>query len=221
MKTSTRILLFAGGNLGDWALQLIREDDLLVGVDRGAWFLVENGLAPHLSIGDFDSVTTEEKEKIEARSRQFVSCDPERKDLTDTEMAMNWALQQNPREILLLGVLGTRFDHTLANVHLLVKGLAAGIPCRILDPCNEIILVPERLTVTQDGFDQLSLLPLTPEVTGITLQGFLYPLENATLRIGDTLGISNVLTAPSGSISLRTGLLLVIKSKDEPAQASG
>ena len=221
MKKSSRILLFAGGNLGEWALRLIREDDVLVGVDRGAWFLVENGLAPHLSIGDFDSVTKEEKERIEARSGRFSSCDPVMKDQTDTEMAMNWALQQDPGEILLLGVLGTRFDHTLANVHLLVKGLAAGIPCRIVDPCNEIILVSERLTVKQDDFQHFSLLPLTPEVAGVTLQGFLYPLENATLRIGDTLGISNVLTDPIGCISLRSGLLLVIKSRDEPAHASG
>lgn len=214
MNQSARILLFAGGNLGEWALQHIREDDVLVGVDRGAWFLVKNGFAPHLSIGDFDSVTNEEKERIAARSRQFSDCDPVMKDLTDTEMAFNWALQQQPREILLLGVLGTRFDHTLANVHLLAKGLQANVPCRIVDSCNEIFLISDHLTVTRDHFHHVSLLPISPEVTGICLQGFQYPLENATLRIGDTLGISNVLVRERGSISLRTGLLLVIKSRD-------
>ncbi|WP_400162192.1 thiamine diphosphokinase [Brevibacillus sp. TJ4] len=214
MNKAKRILLFAGGNVGEWALSYIQPNDVLVGVDRGAWFLIENGLAPHLSIGDFDSVTEEEKKRIEESSEQFSCCDPVMKDLTDTEMALTWALEQKPGEIVLLGVLGSRFDHTLANVHLLAKGLEANIPCRIVDANNEIQLIAESLEVTKDHFQHFSLLPLSPEVTGICLKGFQYPLENATLRIGDTLGISNVLIAEYGSITLSSGLLLVIKSKD-------
>jgi thiamine pyrophosphokinase len=209
-----RILLFAGGNLGEWAIRHIQEDDVLVGVDRGAWFLIEHGLSPHISIGDFDSVTVDEKEQIKACSQQMMDCDPIMKDLTDTEMALQWAIQQKPEEILLIGVLGSRFDHTLANVHLLAKGLQAKVNCRIVDLSNEIRLIADEWTATKDEFDHLSLLPFSQEVTGITLEGFQYPLDNATLRIGDTLGISNVLIEPVGRISLKTGQLLVIRSKD-------
>ncbi|CAM3305054.1 thiamine diphosphokinase [Brevibacillus invocatus] len=212
--TSKRILLFAGGNLGEWAIRHIQEHDVLVGVDRGAWFLIENGISPHLSIGDFDSVTQEEKDQIKSSSQQMTDCDPIMKDLTDTEMALHWAINQEPDEILMIGVLGSRFDHTLANVHLLAKGLHARISCRIIDAFNEIRLITDACTVSQDDFAHLSLLPLSQEVTGITLEGFQYPLENATLRIGDTLGISNILIEPIGRISLKTGQLLVIRSKD-------
>jgi len=211
---SNRILLFAGGRLGPWALRQIREDDWLVGVDRGALFLIRHGYSPCLSIGDFDSVSAEEQAEIETNSQAVTSCDPVMKDLTDTEMALTWALAQLPVEIVLLGALGSRFDHTLANVHLLQKALFAKIACKIVDETNEIRLVDSRLTVERDHFAHLSLLPFSPEVTGITLTGFQYPLENATLRIGDTLGISNVLTDPPGTISLRSGQLLVIKSRD-------
>jgi thiamine pyrophosphokinase len=211
---SKRILLFAGGNLGDWAIRHVQEEDVLVGVDRGAWFLIENGLSPYLSIGDFDSVTQDQKEQIATRSQQMMDCDPIMKDLTDTEMALQWAIQQKPDEILLIGVLGSRFDHTLANVHLLVKGMQAKINCRIVDLSNEIRLIDDEWTTTKGDFDHLSLLPFSQEVTGITLEGFQYPLDNATLRIGDTLGISNVLIEPVGRISLKTGQLLVIRSKD-------
>ncbi|MGG1658909.1 thiamine diphosphokinase [Brevibacillus sp. NRS-1366] len=210
----TRILLFAGGTLGNWALRDIRRDDWLVGVDRGALFLVRNSLTPRLSIGDFDSVSAEEMEEIEQHSSHVSSCDPVMKDLTDTEMALIWALDQQPAEILLIGVLGSRFDHTLANVHLLQKALHAKIPCRIVDETNEITLIDRQCTVNRDHFAHVSLLPLTPEVTGITLTGFLYPLANATLRIGDTLGISNVLSEETGTIHIETGKLLVMKSKD-------
>lgn len=210
----TRILLFAGGNLGSWALRDIQKDDWLVGVDRGSLFLVRNGLTPHLSIGDFDSVSAEEMSEIERHSGAVSSCDPVMKDLTDTEMALTWAIEQHPEEIVLIGVLGTRFDHTLANVHLLQKGLQAQIDCRIVDEKNEIRLIDRECTIVSDHFANVSLLPLTPEVTGITLTGFLYPLDNATLRIGDTLGISNVLSAEKGTIQIKSGKLLVMKSKD-------
>ncbi|MGN7469189.1 thiamine diphosphokinase [Brevibacillus sp. SAFN-007a] len=210
----TRILLFAGGKLGDWAIRHIREDDWLVGVDRGALFLVRHGFTPHLSIGDFDSVTAEEMAEIERHSLHVSSCDPVNKDLTDTEMALHWCIRQKPGDIVLLGVLGSRFDHTLANVHLLRKALLEKTSCCIIDERNEIRLVDSHCRIEQDHFAHVSLLPLTSEVTGITLRGFMYPLENATLHIGDTLGISNVLTEKTGTIDVGTGQLLVIKSKD-------
>jgi thiamine pyrophosphokinase len=214
MSKPRRMLLFTGGKLGDWALREVREGDFLIGVDRGALFLVRHHKKPQLAIGDFDSVTTEELSEIEQQSGQLISCDPVMKDLTDTEMAFNWALDHQPEEIVLLGALGNRFDHTLANVHLLLKGLRAGIRCRIVDETNEVLLIDREATVSKDRFAYISLLPLTEEVTGITLSGFQYPLHQATLRIGDTLGISNVLLADEGTISLKSGCLLVIKSTE-------
>ncbi len=214
MTTIKRTLLFAGGNLGDWALEDIREDDFLIGVDRGALFLVRHKRKPHLAIGDFDSVNTEELAEIQQQSDQFLTCDPILKDVTDTEMAFNWALERQPDEIVLLGVLGTRFDHTLANVHLLLKGLRAGILCRIIDEKNEVMLIDRPISVSKGRYSHLSLLPLTEQVTGITLEGFQYPLHNATLRIGDSLGISNVLLEKQGTIQVESGQLLVIKSMD-------
>lgn len=211
---TTRILLFAGGSLGQWAIRQIQPEDWLIGVDRGALFLVQHGFSPRLSIGDFDSVSFEEKAEIARHSQSISSCDPVMKDLTDTEMALTWALEQSPAQIILMGALGSRFDHSLANVHLLQKALAAGIPCKIIDENNEIHLMNRTLTIERDHYAHVSLLPLSPEVTGITLHGFQYPLENATLRIGDTLGISNVLKTETGTISVGSGLLLVIKSRD-------
>jgi len=111
-------------------------------------------------------------------------------------------------------VLGTRFDHSLSNIHLLRKALEAGIPCRIIDERNIIMLTDSGLTVQANGFPYVSLLPLSLDVTGITLTSFRYPLEEASLRIGQSLGISNELTGSEGHIRIRTGLLLVIQSRD-------
>jgi thiamine pyrophosphokinase len=128
---------------------------------------------------------------------------------------MNWALTIDPGEIVLLGAIGTRFDHSLSNVHLLRKALAAGIPCKIVDEHNEIRLVSQRCEVhRRPHFPQISLLPLTETVTGITLHGFRYPLTDATITIGQSVGISNVLEAETGIIEVGQGLLLVIQSRD-------
>ncbi|MGE5701017.1 MAG: thiamine diphosphokinase [Clostridia bacterium] len=214
MDTNRRILLFTGGNLGDWALSEIKPDDVLVGIDRGALFLTRHQRKLDFALGDFDSVTLEELQEIKDNCPRLDSCDPVLKDLTDTEMGFVWAMEQQPREVVLLGALGSRFDHTLANVHLLRTGMLHGVPCRIIDETNELMLIKETTRVRKGRFAHVSLLPLSMDVTGITLTGFQYPLNDATLTIGQSLGISNVLIGEEGTIELKSGMLLVIRSRD-------
>lgn len=211
-----RVVIVTGGTLGEWALSLLRPDDLLVGADRGALFLVRHGWKPAVALGDFDSVSGAEREEVRRSSELFIDCDPVMKDWTDTEMAFHWALVRRPQEIVLLGALGTRFDHSLANVHLLSKGEEQGIDCSIVDAHNAITLLgPNRTVTVQKGsFTHVSLLPLTMQVTGITLEGFQYPLTDATITIGQSLGISNVIKEEAGRISIRDGQLLIMQSKD-------
>lgn len=215
---SDRVVIVTGGTLGEWALTQLRPEDVLVGADRGALFLVRNGRRPALALGDFDSVTADEREEVRRHSESFIDCDPVMKDWTDTEMAFNWALERHPQEIVLLGALGSRFDHSLANVHLLRKGMERGIRCSIVDPCNEIMLIgpaQPAVTLVQGNYTHVSLLPLSLEAAGITLQGFLYPLTDATLTLGQSLGISNVIVGEAGHVAIREGCLLVIRSKDD------
>lgn len=209
-----RIIICSGGKLGAWAIEHIQEGDLLIGADSGARFLVDHGFRPDIAIGDFDSVSAEELSQIRERSGQVIACDPVDKDYTDTEMAFRLALDLKPSEILLLGALGTRFDHSLANVHLLALAGDQDVRASIVDEHNKISLLRRRCIIQKLGYPNVSLLPLSMTVTGITLTGFRYPLHEATLSIGQSLGISNVLLENSGTIDLREGRLLVIQSKD-------
>lgn len=210
-----RVLIFSGGNLNTWALSSIKEEDYIIGVDRGAYFLCLNGIEMDIAIGDFDSVTNDEKGHITSNTKEIISCDAFDKNESDTEMAFNYALKKQPNEILLFGVLGTRFDHSIANIQLLYSGLAAGIDCKIVDEWNEIQLVSSQLVIHKNRFNNVSLLPLTSEVNGITLEGFLYPLTDATIRIGESIGISNILKGEVGKITVKSGILQVIKSNDQ------
>ncbi|WP_068785622.1 thiamine diphosphokinase [Paenibacillus phocaensis] len=212
--TGNRVLIFAGGRLDPGMLREVRSDDVLIGADRGALFLVEHGMKPHLAVGDFDSVSAEELALIQNNSLELLACDPIDKDLTDTELAFDLAVRRNPAEIVLTGVIGTRLDHTLANLHMLLRAAEQGITCAIWDEYNYVTLCGSVCRVEDRGYTYVSLLPLTPEVTGITLDGFMYPLHNATLRIGQSLAVSNQLAAPVGTVHVAEGWLLVIQSRD-------
>lgn len=214
---SRRAVVFAGGELGDWALALARPDDYLIGADRGALFLAESGLPLHLAVGDFDSIDSRQFEYVRARAERMLTFDAIDKDWTDTELALREALSLGFQEVVLAGVLGTRFDHTLANVYLLCLAADEGAAAVIAGERNEIRLLtgPGECRLQADPrYEQVSLLPVGGEASGITLHGFAYPLDNATLRIGMTLGVSNKLAAPEGVIELGQGRLLVIRSRD-------
>ncbi|MCM3039232.1 thiamine diphosphokinase [Paenibacillus motobuensis] len=209
-----RVLIFAGGSIDPSFIEEIHLDDLIIGADRGALFLVEHGIRPHFSVGDFDSVSPIELENITKHSEQMLACDAINKDLTDTELAFDIAIKQRPDQIVMFGVTGSRLDHTLANIHLLVKSLEQHIPCAIRDHNNYVTLTDSSITIQDQGFTYVSLLPVTTEVTGIDLTGFQYPLHNATLIMGQSLAVSNRLEDKVGTITIRSGLLLIIQSKD-------
>jgi thiamine pyrophosphokinase len=212
--TTKRVFIFAGGNIDEHLLEEICEEDFIIGADRGALFLVEHNIEPNLAIGDFDSVTEQEMQKIKAHSIEMMTCDAINKDLTDTELAYELAVEKQPKEIILVGATGTRLDQTFANIQMMSKGLQHQIKTFIVDKNNYITLIGSSCTVEARGFSYVSLLPLTPQVTGITLEGFMYPLDQATLKMGHSLGVSNKLLGQSGTVHIDSGLLLIIQSKD-------
>ncbi|MEK3735386.1 MULTISPECIES: thiamine diphosphokinase [Paenibacillus] len=211
----TRVLIFTGGELSPTFIDEIKPDDYIIGADRGALFLIEHGVTPHLAVGDFDSITPEQLELVRKQSGQVIECDPVDKNSSDTEMAFDHALDQSPESILILGGTGSRLDHTLVNIHMLIRGLQHHVKCSILDSSNYITLTGSSCIVKERGYTYVSLLPLTPEVTGIELTGFEYPLHNATLRMGQSLGVSNRLLGDEGTVQIEGGLLLIIQSKDK------
>lgn len=214
MFSDKRILIFSGGNLGNWAIDEIEQGDFLVGADRGALFLLQHGIQPDYALGDFDSVTDKEFAEIKDKCKNLFSCNPVYKDYTDTEMAFNWALAKRPKEILLLGVTGTRFDHNIANIHLLSKGLKEKVPVRLIDEKNEITLIDSFIEISGNRFRYISILPFSYEVKGVTLEGFKYPLHKASLTRGTSIGISNELIEDRATINIDSGQLLVIRSMD-------
>ncbi|WEK56323.1 MAG: thiamine diphosphokinase [Candidatus Cohnella colombiensis] len=210
-----RAVIVTGGNVGGWIVPLLKQSDYLIGADRGALFLVKHSRPPHLALGDFDSVSSDELNLIQQQAGELHQVDSIDKDWSDTELALREAIKRNYQNIVIMGGLGTRFDHSLANVHLLVQANEQQSNVKLVDEHNEIQLCTSELNIDADSsYPYVSLLPLSPEVTGVTLEGFRYPLHQATLKLGWSLGVSNVLVEPYGSIHIQSGQLLVIRSRD-------
>ena len=213
----SRVLIVTGGQLGEWAARLLPTYEQIIGADRGAEFVARNGYRMKLAVGDFDSISPGQLDVIRDTSVELITFDAIDKDWTDTELAFREAVSRGFRRIDLIGALGTRFDHGLANVHLLKQAQELGCSLRLIDEHNEIELCTNEAVMelsADSKYAHVSLLPLSEVVTGVTLQGFRYPLNDATIKLGQSIGVSNVLDAPTGTISIDSGLMLVIRSRD-------
>ncbi len=211
----TRYLIIANGTVGDYAFtkKFAESSDVVVCADGGARHLVRMKMLPDLVIGDLDSIGEKERRAFLDGGVEFRKFPP-RKNETDTELAVETAVDAGPDEIVLMGTFGTRMDHTLASTFLLKKILDAGIRGRMIDEHNTLHLIDETIDLTGKVGDIFSLVPITPEVTGITLQGAEYPLDNATIPLGSSLGISNRFSREGVTVTITSGLLMVILSRD-------
>ncbi|MDN4523465.1 thiamine diphosphokinase [Fictibacillus fluitans] len=191
------------------------KDSIWVGVDRGVYHLLKKGIKPHYAFGDFDSLNSSEKEWMSSYELPLFEYDSE-KDKTDLELALEWAVAEQPERILLVGATGGRLDHELANIQLLLMGLEHRVPIEILDCQNSISLrAPGTYeAVNEREYPYLSFLPFNGPVAGFSLYGFKYPLKNQHLAMGSTLCISNELVNKSGTYSFSDGILMFIKSHD-------
>lgn len=173
-------------------------------------------MIPNHVVGDFDSVDAEILKFYQNKSQViFHKYNPE-KDNTDTDIALQLAIQLNSSDVTIIGALGKRMDHALSNIHILNYALEAKIPCQIVDTYNKIYLVKNNITLYKNKIygKYISLIPLTSTVEGLTLTGFKYLLNNDSLAIGKSLGVSNEIVEDVARIELKEGILIVIESRD-------
>ncbi len=207
-----RAIIIAGGQTGhqDWQ-QWVREGDWIIGANGGAARALAWGLLPDLVIGDMDSLPEEARAVLAAEGCRFIE-HPRAKDETDLELALVHVLQEGAREIVVLGALGGRLDHALANILLLTLPSLAGVPVRIAEGDQQALLVRGGEAVELAGArgDLVSLVPLGGDVRGVITRGLAWALREDTLRFGSSRGVSNEMTSNKAGIQVGEGLLLVV-----------
>jgi thiamine pyrophosphokinase len=206
-----RAIIFANGELPNpqGVTELLRPGDLVIAADGGTRHALAAGVTPDVVIGDLDSLSPDMQASVEAAGTQIIRFSPD-KDKTDLELALLHAVQGGATEAIILAALGGRLDQTMANVLLLTRPELENIDVRIVEGTQESFLVQDEDTVQGQPGDTISLISLGGDAQGVTIEGVKWPLEQATLRLGSTWGVSNVLKSEQARVRVRCGSLLCV-----------
>ncbi|HET7629331.1 MAG TPA: thiamine diphosphokinase [Bacillales bacterium] len=191
-----------------------KNDGLWIGVDRGAVELASRGIQPDYAFGDFDSITSAERERITPKHGKEVF--PSRKAKTDLHIAVDWAVRQKPERLEIYGATGGRLDHQWVNQLLLKKTAVAGVEASVIDRQNELVckMPGEHVIERDETYPYVSFFSLGESIKGLTLRGFKYPLTKADIDLDAMLTVSNELVEKTGTYSFSSGIAMVIRSRD-------
>lgn len=179
-------------------------EDLVICADGGYDVAQLIGVTPDVIIGDMDSIVARIPKSIQTIVH------PKKKDKTDLQLCVDYAIEQGCDEIILLGAFGGRIDHSLGAIIMLRYILEMGAEGMLLTKHSKVCLIKDRAELSRGYCTNISLIPLTDKVEGVTTTGLLYPLENATLHQVDNLGISNEFFGSAATIEIKSGLLYII-----------
>ena len=212
-----KAIVVAGGDAVPEDAAQLPGAGLLIAADSGAGWLDEIRVAPDLVIGDLDSV---DPALIDRLTREGVPIErhPVEKDASDVELALARAVAAGADDVVLLGALGgQRLDHEVANLLLLAARDWLGLRLRIVRGGTTVRAMHggESMDLVGAEGDLVTLLPLAGDAEGVQTNGLRYPLDSELLRFGRSRGLSNVIERAPGSVSLESGLLLVVETSHE------
>lgn len=198
--------------------QNIKPTDHIIAVDNGLKYIDELGLRPNILIGDQDSL---EPALLKKYSQIPCYLHPPEKNDTDTELAINWCIdQQCYAEIIICNDLEGRFDHSVAialNLLKLPNPIAERMifptPYRIESNKQTVFILPENIEFNNCEGKLLSLIALSERIEFYSSQNLKYTLNNLVIKQFQSRGISNLITSKQASISKKEGICLAILSE--------
>lgn len=181
----------------------------IIAVDHGADLALKVSFIPQIVIGDNDSISPETQRKLLQKNVPFLKY-PTQKDRTDTELALEYLEKNSFTDVTCFGLEGNRSDHFLANIFVFSHFVTRGMTIRAVGQTGCYYFFKDEVIIKGRVGDLLTLLALTPKVSGLSSQGLGYPLNNQQLVFGTSLGVSNFFNKSETSIKLKTGALLAI-----------
>ncbi len=199
--------IFACGPVSDYEFisSVVDKNAFILCADGGLEHCLKCGISPDVVIGDMDSYGGEVNENILMKY-------PVEKDDTDTALCIKYAIEKGYKEIEVFGAIGARFDHSFANVQLLLYCKEKGVNCRLRDKETVFAVHNESVKMKIEKGTTVSIFSISVKAKNVTLKGLKYPLERATLNSNFPLGVSNVSISDEIEITVEEGTLLVVIS---------
>lgn len=212
-----RALIYVGGEIFPEGISERPEEeakDLVIAADSGYHNAKRLQVTPSVLVGDFDSYG-----EGELPAHAEILRHPPEKDLTDTQLAVSVALERGAAEVVLIGGLSGRLDHTLSNLAILEELNRRRIPAIVTDGNNRARFLRSNSTLLarDPRFPYLSLIAADPKVKGVDIEGCKYPLKNATLSRLLQYAVSNEITGNCAFVSVRRGGVWILESRDSHA----
>jgi thiamine pyrophosphokinase len=190
--------------------------DLAVAADGGARYAFEAGVIPDLVVGDMDSLGEDLAREIESRGAALER-HPVRKDKMDGHLAVLAARERGATIADILCAVGGTPAALLAVTHILLAAERVGLRSTVVADRVRMFAIEAGTRMVEGGpQDSVSIFPLAGPAVGVTLEGMGYPLDNATLEPGDTLGYHNGLITNEARVSVGEGVLLVVHEIEGP-----
>ncbi len=206
-------LIVAGGEKPGKPLlyQYRLKADMVIGADKGAECLIGHDMDIFAVVGDFDSIDKDAVKWLKSRSIRLVKVS-DKKDETDTMLAIQMAVENGADHIFILGALGKRLDHQFANISLLMFAQKSGAEAVLIDGNNKVMLSKAEQTFDASVGDFFSLFSLTKKTEFLSSSGLKYPLNGLILHRDTPIGVSNQAMAKQVRISVKKGQALIIHS---------
>lgn len=207
---------------GDFTPMDLRQEegDCIIAVDNGLTYLAQMGIVPDYCLGDYDSLLPEGKrvlEEIREEDPERVVTLPVEKNDTDTMAAVRFGLRLGFGRFDLYGTLGgERIAHTIANLQVLNFIRNNGAQGYLMDTNQMLFLIRNETREFHEGFaGRFSMFAVEPKITGVTIRGMKYEIENAELTNDFPIGCSNEIEAgKKASVTVGNGSALVVVGWD-------
>ena len=206
-----RAFIYTGGTVyAEGVTERPEQDDLVIAADAGLRNAEALGVVPAVLLGDFDSLGEPELPK---------GCElirvPVEKDYTDTQLAVDCAIERGARELVIVGGLEGRLDHTLSTVAILERLAERRVHAVLTNGKNRVrFLRNGGVIIPRSDYRFLSLIASDPVVKGVTLEGCKYPLKNARLFKTNQYAVSNEIEGNCALIEIKRGGVWIVESKD-------
>lgn len=194
-------------------LDFISSEDYIIGVDKGCDTLYKYNIKPSLVLGDFDSIDPSILTEYKNQNIQMIKFNPE-KDYTDTDLAYEKAKEVNPSKIIIFGATGSRMDHTLGNIGILLKSVREGYKTEILDDNNRMFIVNKESTFSGKYGDIISFHAVSDVVTNFNISGGKYDLVNYNMTLFEPRAVCNEFLNTDIKITFDSGMILVVFARD-------
>ncbi|MBU5669114.1 thiamine diphosphokinase [Peptoniphilus sp. MSJ-1] len=209
-----KAVLITGGREISKKLLEKYSDRYKIVADSGANSLNKHKLKCDLLFGDLDSIDEDSLNYIKENNIEIKKFPP-MKNLTDTEICIEFLIENDFKDIVILGGLGTRLDHELANIFLLKKLFKNNINGKIEDSHNEVIYAEVgEYKLKKDDKKYVSVINVSDEISYST-KGMLYEVDDLIINYENPgRGVSNEIKNESAKIKINKGEAFIIKSKD-------